>query len=246
MATEPPPQNPSRQPQTAMILAAGLGQRMRPLSDARPKALVEVAGRSLIDRSLDHLAAYGIKRAVVNVHYQAAALERHLATRVGPPQVLISDERAQLLDTGGGVQKALPLLGPEPFFVLNCDALWRDGHPGALTRLAQTFEPETMDVLLLLVGRQGAHNYAGAGDFDMPSDGRLERRRGAGAAFVFAGLQVLKPAIFEAFRMAPYSLNRVYDKALEAGRLFGCLHDGEWFHVGTPEAVDRTTEFLER
>ena len=246
MATEPPQQDPSCQPKTAMILAAGLGERMRPLSDARPKALVEVAGRSLIDRSLDQLAAFGIEKAVVNVHCRAEALERHLATRVAPPPVLISDERQALLDTGGGVQKALPLLGPEPFFVLNCDALWCDGRQGALTRLAKAFEPHTMDVLLLLVSRQRAHNYAGAGDFEMHSDGRLERRHGAGAAFVFAGLQVLKPAIFEAFRMAPYSLNQVYDKALEAGRLFGCLHDGEWFHVGTPEAVDRTTEFLER
>lgn len=246
MVTEPRQQEPSGRPRTAMVLAAGLGQRMRPLSEARPKALVEVAGRSLIDRSLDHLAAFGIESAVVNVHYQAAALERHLATRAGPPRVLISDERQALLDTGGGVQNALPLLGPQPFFVLNCDALWRDGRQGALRRLATAFEPETMDVLLLLVARQRAHNYAGAGDFEMHSDGRLERRRGAGEALVFAGLQILEPAVFEAFRVAPYSLNRVYDRALEAGRLFGCLHDGEWFHVGTPEAVDRTTEFLER
>lgn len=246
MATEPPPRGSSGRPTTAMILAAGLGQRMRPLSDARPKALVEVAGRSLIDRSLDHLAAFGVERAVVNVHHQAAALKRHLATRVGPPQVLISDERQALLDTGGGVQKALPLLGPQPFFVLNCDALWRDGPEDALVRLAKVFDPTKMDALLLLVERQKAHNFEGSGDFEMHSDGRLERRRGAGAAFVFAGLQILNPAVFEAFTMAPYSLNRVYDKALEAGRLFGCLHDGEWFHVGTPEAVDRTTEFLER
>ena len=246
MAAEPPPRDLSWQPKAAMILAAGLGQRMRPLSDARPKALIGVAGRSLIDRSLDHLAAFGIKKAVVNVHYQAAALERHLATRAAPPQVLISDERQALLDTGGGVQKALSLLGPEPFFVLNCDALWRDGRPGALRRLAKAFEPDTMHALLLLVSQREAHDYAGAGDFEMRSDGRLERRHGAGTALVFTGLQILKPAVFEDFRVAPYSLNRIYDKALEAGRLFGCLHDGEWFHVGTPEAVDRTTKFLER
>jgi MurNAc alpha-1-phosphate uridylyltransferase len=233
-------------PRTAIVLAAGFGQRMRPLSKDRPKALVEVAGRSLIDHSLDQLAAFGIERVVVNLHHQADALERHLAARAAPPQVLISDEREQLLDTGGGVQKALPLLGPEPFFVVNCDALWRDGPEGALARLAAAFEPATMAALLLLVERQQAHNYGGTGDFERHTDGRLQRPGGAAAPFVFAGLQILDPAAFKGFTIEPYSLNRVYDLALEAGRLFGCLHDGEWFHVGTPEAVDRTNEYLER
>lgn len=233
-------------PKTAMVLAAGLGKRLRPLTDDRPKALVEVARQSLIDRSLDHLAAFAIQTVVVNVHHQAAALEAHLAARPTAPPTVISDERQRLLDTGGGVHKALPHLGPEPFFVLNCDALWVDGAKGALPSLAEAFDPARMDALLLLVERQSAHYFDGAGDFEMGGDGRLARRDRETAPYVFAGLQILDPALFKAFEAAPYSLNLVYDRALAAGRLYGCVFDGDWYHVGTPEAVDRTTQILER
>ena len=230
-------------PKTAMVLAAGLGQRMRPLSDSKPKALIEVAGRSLLDRALDRLEAAGVERCIVNVHHLAPLMERHLAARRSPAIVLSPE--AELLETGGGVKKALPLLGGEPFFVVNCDALWLDGPLQMLHRLARSFDPARMDILLLLHPTVIAHGYDGAGDYFMEADGALRRRREERLApFVYAGAQILTPAAFAGSPDGKFSLRLLYDRAEEAGRLFGMRHDGEWYHVGTPEAVSATEELL--
>jgi len=230
-------------PKTAMVLAAGLGQRMRPLSDSKPKALIEVAGRSLLDRALDRLEAAGVERCVVNIHHLAPLMERHLARRA-MPRIVLSPEN-ELLETGGGVKKALPLLGDDPFFAINCDAVWLDGPHMMLKRLARSFDPARMDVLLLLHPTVIAHGYDGAGDYFMEADGALRRRREERLApFVYAGAQILSPAIFADAPEGKFSLRVLYDKAQENGRLFGMRHDGEWFHVGTPEAVGDTEALL--
>jgi MurNAc alpha-1-phosphate uridylyltransferase len=230
-------------PKRAMVLAAGLGQRMRPLSDSKPKALIEVAGRSLLDRALDRLQEAGIGECVVNVHHLAPLMEKHLAERA-KPKIVISHE-SQLLETGGGVKKALPLLGSDPFFVANCDALWLDGPRPMLKRLARAFDPDRMDALLLLHPMVIAHGFDGSGDYFMASDGALRRRRAeAVAPFVYAGAQILTPALFKEAPDGPFSLRILYDRAEENGRLFGMRHDGEWYHVGTPEAVSATEALL--
>ena len=223
-------------PRRAMVLAAGLGKRMRPLSDNKPKALVEVAGRSLLDRALDRLEEAGVEECVVNVHHLAPLMQRHLARRQ-QPRIVVSAE-AELLETGGGVRKALPLLGEEPFYVVNADALWLDGPRPMLRRLAGAFDPARMDALLLLHPVVIAHGYDGAGDYFMASDGAIARRRVETIApFVYAGAQILSPALFRDSPEGSFSLRLLYDRAEEAGRLFGVRHDGEWYHVGTPEAV---------
>jgi MurNAc alpha-1-phosphate uridylyltransferase len=230
-------------PKRAMVLAAGLGQRMRPLSDSKPKALIEVAGRSLLDRALDRLQEAGIGECVVNVHHLAPLMEKHLAERA-KPKIVISHE-SQLLETGGGVKKALPLLGSDPFFVANCDALWLDGPRPMLKRLARAFDPKRMDALLLLHPMVIAHGFDGSGDYFMASDGALRRRRVETVApFVYAGAQILTPALFKDAPDGPFSLRVLYDRAEENGRLFGMRHDGEWYHVGTPEAVSATEALL--
>lgn len=230
-------------PRTAMLLAAGLGQRMRPVTDTLPKPLVKVGGKSLIDWMLDPLADAGVDRAVVNVHYLADLLTRHLSARARP-SVAISDERAQLLDTGGGVAKALPLLGDSPFFVGNCDAVIRDGaHPAAL-RLARAWRDD-LDVLMLVHPRATAHGFDGPGDFFVADGGRMRRRGGAAAApYVYAGLHILHPRAMAGTRAEPFSLNRVWDAALAADRMRAVVHDGRWFHVGTPGAIGETEALL--
>ncbi len=224
-------------PRVAMVLAAGLGKRLRPITDTRPKPLVEVAGRTMLDRVLDSLTGAGIERCVVNTHYLAAQIEAHLAAR-GRPAVRLSHEQA-LLDTGGGVARALPHLGTEPFFVVNADILWDEGPGGpALVRLAEAFDAATMDALLLLVPRGRAVGYDGPGDFGIDGAGRLARRGTAETApFVFTGLQVLKPGLFAGAPEGAFSLNLLYDRAIAAGRLFGLEHTGRWFHIGTPEGL---------
>ncbi|MGE0153105.1 MAG: nucleotidyltransferase family protein [Reyranellaceae bacterium] len=230
-------------PPRAMVLAAGLGQRMRPLSDSRPKALIEVAGRALLDRALDRLQEAGVADCVVNVHHLAPMMEKHLSGRAAP-RIALSHE-TELLETGGGVKKALPLLGPDPFFVVNCDALWLDGPRPMLKRLAHSFDPARMDALLLLHPMVIAHGFEGVGDYFMGPDGALRRRRGETIApFVYAGAQILTPGLFKAAPDGPFSLRLLYDRAEENGRLFGMRHDGEWYHVGTPEAVSATEELL--
>lgn len=224
-------------PRRAMVLAAGRGERMRPLTEKIPKPLVKVAGKALIDYALDRLADAGVEQAMVNVHHFADALERHLATRK-TPKIVISDERTRLLETGGGIVKALGALGQAPFFLVNSDSLWIDGVTPNLTRLAGAFDAGRMDALLLLAPTTGSIGYAGRGDFFMTSDGRLVRRGEREVVpFVYAGAAILSPALFAGAPEGPFSLTRLFDRAGEAGRLFGLRLDGLWMHVGTPEAI---------
>lgn len=230
-------------PTTAMLLAAGLGQRMRPVTDTIPKPLVKVAGRALIDWTLDSLGAAGIARAVVNVHYLAPLLLHHLAGRAAP-RIVISDESAALLDTGGGVTKALPLLGDDAFIVCNCDAIIEDANVPALRRVCAAWNDQD-DVVMLVHPRATAHGFDGAGDFFVETDGRM-RRRGAAkqAPFVYAGLLLVHPRAFAGTKAEPFSLNRIWDKAIAAGRMRAVIHDGRWFHVGTPGAIGETEALL--
>lgn len=223
-------------PKTAMVLAAGLGTRMRPLTDDRPKPLIEVAGKALIDYALDRFAAAGVKRAIVNVHYFAEKMEAHVAARTAP-QVLISDERDLLLETGGGLKKAAPLLGEEPFFCTNTDAILLDDGGEACANLADAFVAEKMDALLLLVPRELASGYDGAGDFDLSEDGRIAFRSGESAPYVFTGLQILSPRLLDGAPEGPFSTRLLWDKALKAGRLYGAVHKGFWMHVGDFEGL---------
>jgi MurNAc alpha-1-phosphate uridylyltransferase len=221
----------------AFVLAAGLGQRMRPLTDSRPKALVALAGRPLIDHALDRLAEAGVATAVVNVHHRADMLGDHLKHRT-MPAVVISDERAALLDTGGGAVRALGRLGPGPFFTVNSDAVWIEGVAPTLDRLAGAFDPARMDVLLLVAATVHAVGFNGAGDFLMDEEGRLARRGERPAVpFVYAGVSVVAPTIFEGAPEGAFSMNLLWDRAIEAGRAFGLRHDGIWMHVGTPDAL---------
>jgi MurNAc alpha-1-phosphate uridylyltransferase len=224
-------------PKHAMVLAAGLGKRMRPLTDTLPKPLVKVAGKALIDHGLDKLAAAGVKTAVVNVHYLADQIERHLARRK-KPKIVISDERGLLLDTGGGVTKALPLLGGAPFFHVNSDTLWLDGAEPNLARLAQAFDATKMDALLLLAPAKGSIGYAGSGDFSLHADGHLVARvEGTQAPLVYAGVAILAPALFERAPEGAFSLTTLFERAAAKGRLHGLRLDGLWMHVGTPDAI---------
>ncbi len=225
------------QPTRAMVLAAGLGIRLRPLTLDRPKALVQVAGRALVDHTLDRLAAIGIETAVVNLHYKSNSLRQHLAQRK-QPKIELSDETALLLDTGGGVAKALPLLGAGPFYVLNCDIVWRDARENSLLRLAQSWDDAAMDALLLLQPTVTAIGYRGIGDFDMDPMGRLNRRAESMVApFVFTGVQILHPRLVQDCPAQPFTLNKLYDKAAAAGRLYGLRHEGDWMDVGTPAGL---------
>ena len=224
-------------PRRAMVLAAGLGKRMRPLTDTVPKPMVKVAGRALIDYTLDRLAEAGVETVVVNVHYFADIIEKHVRART-QPTIVISDERAELLDTGGGVVKALPLLGDEPFFHVNSDTIWIEGVTPNLKRLGTMFDPERMDGLLLLAATASSIGYDGRGDFSMGPDGRLAwRAERTVVPFVYAGAAVLSPALFKDAPAGPFSLNRLFDRAIEAGRLYGTRLEGTWMHVGTPAAV---------
>jgi N-acetyl-alpha-D-muramate 1-phosphate uridylyltransferase len=224
-------------PRTAMVLAAGLGERMRPLTDRLPKPLVRVSGKALLDHVLDRLAAAGIERAVVNVHYLANQIERHVAGRA-KPQIAISDERAALLGTGGGVVKALDKLGAEPFIHVNSDTIWIDGARPNLERLAEAFDPATMDALLLLAPVASSIGYAGRGDFSMTADGRLVRRGdNETAPFVYAGAALLRPALFADAPAGAFALTRLFDRAAAARRLYGLCLEGVWMHVGTPDAI---------
>jgi MurNAc alpha-1-phosphate uridylyltransferase len=224
-------------PRTAMVLAAGFGERMRPLTDRMPKPLVPVAGKPLLDHVLDRLAAAGVERAVVNVHYLADQIERHVAGRKAP-RVVISDERAALLDTGGGVVKALDQLGREPFIHVNSDTIWIDGVKPNLERLAEAFDPATMDALLLLAPAATSIGYSGRGDFTMDPDGRLHRRGETEVApFVYAGAALLRPELFKDAPAGAFPLTRLFDRAAEAGRLHGLRLEGVWMHVGTPDAI---------
>jgi MurNAc alpha-1-phosphate uridylyltransferase len=228
---------PGASPKCAMVLAAGLGTRMRPFNGQTPKPLVEVGGKALIDHVLDRLADTGVERAVVNVHYLADQIEAHLQSR-RRPRIVISDERSTLLGTGGGVVKALHELGDAPFFHVNSDTIWIDGVKPNLRLLAAAFEPERMDALLLLAPTTTSIGYAGRGDFAMAPDGRLKRRSERDVVpFVYAGAAILTPALFDGAPAGAFALTAMFDRAAEAGRLYGLRLEGVWMHVGTPEAV---------
>lgn len=221
-----------------MVFAAGLGTRMRPITETLPKPLIKVAGKALIDHSLDRFAEAGLETAIVNVHHRADQIEAHLAHRKAP-KIIISDERKLLLDQGGGIRKALPLLGEKPFFLCNTDAFWVEGPKQVLPRFAESWDPETMDILLLVAATSASVGVDWPGDFTMDANGRLiSREERKVAPFVYSGIGIIKPELFkdatdEVFRLAPY-----FHKAAEAGRLYGMRLDGLWFHVGTPQAIE--------
>jgi N-acetyl-alpha-D-muramate 1-phosphate uridylyltransferase len=224
-------------PNSAMVLAAGMGTRMRPLTDIMPKPLVKVAGKALLDHVLDRLSEAGVARAVVNVHHFAEQIIAHVASRTRP-QVVISDERGVLLDTGGGVVKALPQLGDAPFYHLNADTIWIDGVKPNLARLAEAFDPQTMDALLLLAPAAGSIGYAGRGDFAFGPDGRLTPRpERVVAPFVYAGTAILSPKLFADAPTGKFSLLTLFSRAATKGRLSGLRLEGLWMHVGTPDAI---------
>ncbi|WP_244999504.1 N-acetylmuramate alpha-1-phosphate uridylyltransferase MurU [Brevundimonas nasdae] len=225
-------------PTKAMVLAAGLGTRMRPLTNDRPKALVEVQGRALIDHVLDRLADAGVTEAVVNVHWFAERLEQHLAARGRGPQIVISDERAELLETGGGLKKARPLLGDDPVFVANIDSVWID-RGDALGDLVRLWDPETMDAALLLARREGSIGFEGGGDFFLADDGRLTFRGDAPSApFAYMGVHITRPGYADQGPDGAFSLSPLWRRSAAEGRLFGCVLDGDWMHVGDPQARD--------
>jgi MurNAc alpha-1-phosphate uridylyltransferase len=220
-----------------MVLAAGLGTRMRPLTDTMPKPLVPVGGKPLINHVLDRLAAVGVETAVVNVHHFADQIEGHLKPRRAP-KIVISNERDVVLGTGGGVVKALPLLGNAPFFIVNSDTLWIDGVKSNLERLAAAFRPDAMDALLLLAPTATSVGYTGRGDFVMAPDGKLRRRPEREVVpFVYAGIAILSPALFRDPPSGAFALTQLFDRAIEEERLYGLRLEGVWMHVGTPDAV---------
>ncbi|MGA0530440.1 nucleotidyltransferase family protein [Hansschlegelia sp. KR7-227] len=221
----------------AMVLAAGIGSRMRPITDTKPKPLVEVGGRALVDHTLDRLAEAGVLRAVVNVHHHADQMERHLSGRE-KPRVTVSDERSGLLDSGGGVVKALPLLQGDAFFVLNADTFWLDGASRNLTRMMATWDPDRMDALLLIAALTSSVGFDGAGDFSFSPDGRLRRRAERQVTpFAYAGVAIMPRSAFDGAPAGPFSLNRIWNAAIERDRLYGLRLDGLWLHVGTPSAI---------
>lgn len=224
-------------PETAMVLAAGHGTRMAPLTEERPKALVELGGKSLIDGTLDRLERAGVKRAVVNLHARADQLQAHLEARSGAMDIVFSDERDRLLDTGGAIKKALPLLGEDPVFVVNCDVVWRDGMVDTLHHLADRWQGREMDALLLIVHSYAALGYEGRGDFHMDATGRLyERPERVITPYVYGGVQILQPGLAAEIDDDVFSMRAVWNRAAERERLFGLIHEGPWGHVGTPEA----------
>jgi MurNAc alpha-1-phosphate uridylyltransferase len=231
---------------TAMVLAAGLGKRMRPLTASQPKPLVRVGGKALIDYTLDGLAEAGVAKAVVNVHYLADALEAHLARRKRGPKITISDERALLLETGGGMLKAARLL-PEPFFCLNSDNIWLDGPRDVFRELSARWEPERMDALLLVVPHARASNYSGKGDFHLDPLGRITRRRtGRIAPFIYSGIQIVSHRLLRDAPEGPFGTMQLWERAIAEGRLYGLSHTGLWCEVGDPAAIAPTEALLTR
>ncbi len=232
-------------PDTAMVFAAGFGTRMRPITNNIPKSLVKVAGKTLLDYSLDALVEAGIKKAVVNTHYLADLISQHLAGRKDI-EIKISHESPIILETGGGIVQALPLLGQKPFYVTNTDTFWIDKDKPALLRLAENWNPEKMDALLLLADIKGAIGYDGKGDFDLMPDGRLKRNKDGGACkFIYSGLMIIKPKIFHGCEPEPFSIFRDFlfkeekynNEDGSMPRIYGVVHNGTWLHVGTPDVI---------
>jgi MurNAc alpha-1-phosphate uridylyltransferase len=232
--------------ETAMVMAAGLGKRMRPLTATRPKPLVEVAGKTLLDHTFSRLRSAGVKRAVVNVHYLADALEAHLRNTVHDMEIVVSDERDLLMETGGGLVKALPLIPQDPFLCVNSDNLWIDGPTDAIRLLEQRWDPELMDALLLVVPLARANCHGGQGDFHMDADGKIvsRRRRGKVAPFVYTGVQIVSHRLLRDAPEGPFSTMVFWERAIAEGRLYGLVHQGLWFDVGTPPAVKKTEAML--
>ena len=237
---------PAEIPRTAMIMAAGLGKRMRPLTATKPKPLIEVAGQALLDHVLDRLRAAGVEKVVVNVHYLADAVEAHLASRKHGLEVVISDERKLLMETGGGLMQAADLIDADPFLAVNSDNFWVDGPADTLKLLASHWDDSKMDALLLLVPLARAQNHRGMGDFHMDREGRVRRReKGHVAPFVFTGIQMLSKRLLRDAPEGPFSTNVLWDRAIEEGRCFGAVHQGLWFDVGTPKSIKLTEAALE-
>ncbi|TMJ19341.1 MAG: nucleotidyltransferase family protein [Alphaproteobacteria bacterium] len=234
-------------PRTAMVMAAGLGKRMRPLTATRPKPLVQIAGKALIDHTLEHLRAAGVEKAVVNVHYLASALEAHLKHNVQGIEIVVSDERKQLLETGGGLKRAMPLIDADPFLAVNSDNLWVDGPVDALRLLASHWDEARMDVLLLLVPQARAHCHLGPGDFHMSAGGALRRRKPRTVApFVFIGIQMISKRLFEEETPeGPFSTNLLWDRAIARGRCYGTVHQGLWFDIGRPQSIAKAEAILQ-
>lgn len=236
---------PPAQIDSAMVMAAGLGKRMRPLTATRPKPLVRVNGKPLIDHSLDRIAAAGIGHVVVNVHYLADALEAHLAAQNRPFTIAISDEREQLLETGGGMVRALPLLTGDPILIVNSDNIWTDGPFDSIGQLARHWDSDAMDALLLVIRQASAAGHGGRGDFHMDPGGQLSRRKaGRVAPFVYTGVQLVSRRLLRDAPAGPFSTNILWDRAIAEGRLFGVSHQGQWFDVGTPANIPPTEAAL--
>jgi N-acetyl-alpha-D-muramate 1-phosphate uridylyltransferase len=230
---------------TAMVMAAGLGKRMRPLTITTPKPLVRVAGKPLIDHVLDHLGQAGMQRVIVNVHYLADALEAHLAAQRRSFTIAISDERDLLLETGGGMVKALPQLRGDPILIVNSDNIWTDGPQDSIQHLARHWDGDRMDALLLLIRQASATGHRGRGDFHMDPSGLLSRRKpGRIAPFVYTGVQLISPRLLDDAPSGPFSTNILWDRAIAAGRLFGLSHMGQWFDVGSPASIAPTEAAL--
>jgi MurNAc alpha-1-phosphate uridylyltransferase len=228
----------------AMIMGAGLGTRMRPLTDDRPKPMVTVAGRTLIDHAIDRLIAAGVTRVVVNLHYKAAMLQAHLSKR-RDVEIVYSDETERLLDTGGGVVKAMPHFGGEPFFVVNSDSIWVEGGAPPLSAMQKLWDAGRMDALLLLAEMETAMGYEGSGDFVLEADGKVARAKGRiEQPYAYPGVQIVHPRLFDGAPAGAFSTNVIWDRAIAAGRLTGCVLDGVWIHVGTPEARGEAEEYL--
>jgi MurNAc alpha-1-phosphate uridylyltransferase len=235
---------PQNSVKRAMIMAAGLGTRMRPLTNDRPKPMVTVAGKTLIDHDLDRLVAAGVELAVVNLHYRAEMLRAHLDRRKDI-EIRYSDETGELLGTGGGIVRALQNFEGEPFFVLNSDSIWVEGYVPALTRMIEAWDPARMDALLLMASMVTAMGYEGRGDFVMDAEGRISRPgENASTPFAYPGVQIVHPRMFENAPAGEFSTNILWDRAIKARRLFGTRLDGVWIHVGTPQARDEAEAYL--
>jgi len=237
---------PAELPKTAMIMAAGRGERMRPLTDETPKPLLEAGGRPLIDHILERLSDAGVERVIVNTHHLAAQIENHLATLSAPPEILLSPEPDGALETGGGVKRALPLLGQEPVIICNGDAVWLDGPMPMLHRLGEAWDPERMDALLLTMLAPRVFGSVGHGDFAMDPDGRLHWREPPHIApYLYASVQIIKPALFAAGPEGRFSTVEIWDRLIEQGRLYGLVHDGVWFHISTPDDLAAADPLLD-
>lgn len=231
-------------PERAMILAAGFGTRMRPITETLPKPLIQVGGRALIDYSLDRLDEEGLREVIINVHHLGQLIESHVKRRTSPPVVF--SREPEILETGGGIAKALPLLGDKPFLVINADVMWLNGPHSALYRMAETWDESRMDGLLLLHSTVEAYGYTGMGDFNVDPAGVLSPRPERELSpFLFTGIQILHPRLFEGAPEGRFRLNVLYDRAMEKRRLYGMIHDGEWFHVGTPEGLADAEAYMQ-